>query len=270
MQNSDGPLGQVGESSQELPSDFGCFFDVYFELAATMQSALLAAVAVAPMGPAEAPTVAHLSNAHRDPVSPRESAVDSGRSWYRAPVETPFGSYMQGSGAFVPSDLCTSMATAFWQPHVDATTRHMLGGGHGMPTMPSFAALAAFGQPAWMMGVPMAWTPAANFTPFAPAAAPMAMWSEFANFLPNLFQAAQASIDPTVRAMGTSGTPAAAMASETDAAPFASYRSSGGHASASVISSDKTALLATLPLSAALIGLELVASFAPAVTPLAA
>lgn len=218
------------------------------------------------------------------------------RSWYRRPVETPFGSYMHGSGMFVPGGMFTGFVEACWQPQAELAMR-MAGqtpglnpfsaGPLGFGAMNSMVPMAGMQAQPWMMTPPWAtsamlpgWNSyAAATSPFAaptarhtsenfemPAQAMLAMWSEAAGSMVAALSAMLGPIasEPSPKAPAPVTEPVAASPRVTEA----SYRTSGGHAAATVVATKHAPLMpATLPMALGLSGLLMFAQLASTVGP---
>ncbi len=238
------------------------------------------------------------------PVTSRPEAAP--RSWYRRPVETPFGSYMHGSGMFVPGGMLTGLVEACWQPQAEMALR-MAGQVPGMNpinagqfgfgamnfsamnfnAMNSMAPMASMQAQPWMAPWATAamlpgWNPScAAMSPFAapygtssagdtsrnfemPAQAMLAMWSEAAG---SMVAALSAMLSPMA---GEQPAPAPDPVTEPVMArprvTEASYRTSGGHAAATVVAPKHAPLMpATLPMALGLSGLLVLAHMASSV-----
>lgn len=217
------------------------------------------------------------------------------RSWYRRPVETPFGSYMHGSGMFVPGGMLTGFVEACWQPQAEMAMR-MAGqspglnpfstGPFGFGAMSSMVPMAGMQAQPWMappwatlamlpgwnsysaatspFGAPTARHTSENFE--MPAQAALAMWSEAAGSMVAALSAMLGPLasEPSPKAPVLVAEPVAASPRVTEA----SYRTSGGHAAATVVATKHAPLMpATLPMALGLSGLLMFAQMATAVGP---
>ena len=257
MSDTSSDVGQASVSSpfaalSELPLTA---FAMSGAWAGAWQSAMFGAL-LAPYGSA---------GARETPARPQVatgSATYRISSWYRPPVPTLFGDYMQGSGAFVPSPAWTSFAMAF-MPAASAFARAWTSPPAQAPFgMSPFAGSGANPWSAyWMAGA----LPSSVETTRTMQSDPWTAMA-LASFLPMLSRLILDAAEMQAKMMGSfAGAGRDVGQPRTDySAGFVAYRTTGGHAIAQIAPFANAMLPAAVPLSAVIAALEIMANLAPA------